>query len=103
MHRVMKDKAKLLKANSKASRKELLPSSDVARQPAAAAPSKATPVAGKLLNSRRIRALEKDLMKKANGSKSLDFSAYYKGNVFHVSVNSDSDSSESSAESFDEL
>lgn len=51
-----------------------------------------SPNSCRLLQPRGIRALEKDLKEKTQSSQ-WDFSTYYRGNVLHVSFNSDSDES----------
>lgn len=50
-----------------------------------------------------IRALEKDLKEKATSSREQwDFSTHYRGNLLHVSINSDSDES-STVDPLDEI
>lgn len=49
-----------------------------------------------------MRALEKDLKEKTLSRGKWDYSTYYRGNLLHVTINSDSDT-DSTVDSLDEL
>ena len=56
-----------------------------------------TPSSSQLLKPQMLRALEKNIKKKVTSPRGQwDFSTIYRGNLLHVTVNSDSDSDESS-------
>jgi len=60
--------------------------------------SNITPRVGELLKPQRMRALERDLKAKV-GTRAFDFDTIFNGNLIHISVNSDSESEESSVDS----
>lgn len=65
-------------------------------------PVNATPSSSQLFKPRRMRALEKDLKEKTLSRGKWDYSTYYRGNLLHVTINSDSDT-DSTVDSLDEL
>ncbi len=99
LHKTLKDRAKLLKKAKADENDDLfcLPSSQLTK-------GTDTTLGSQLLQPQAMRALEKDLKKKAKNNRQFDFSALYRGNLLHVSVNSDSDSGESTGvDSLDEF
>ena len=90
LHRTVADRNKLRKKTKKTRRKR-------EEETAISLPKPLS--AGRLFQPRVMKALEKDLKKKSKSSKPWDFSSYYRGNLLHVSVNSDSDTSEDSIDS----
>lgn len=97
MHRTLKDKAKLLSKVQSRKREDLTLNS-----PTRAV--NATPNSSQMLKPRVMRALEKELKEKTRfGVEKFDYSAYYRGNLLHISVNSDSESDDSIADSLDEF
>ncbi|KZS05981.1 Uncharacterized protein APZ42_030712 [Daphnia magna] len=95
LHRTLKDKAKLLRKAQTHRRKNL--SLDLSTKPV-----NATPSSSQLFKPRRMRALEKDLKEKTLSRGKWDYSTYYRGNLLHVTINSDSDT-DSTVDSLDEL
>ncbi|XP_046455824.1 uncharacterized protein LOC124203192 isoform X3 [Daphnia pulex] len=96
LHRTIKGRAKLLKKAQKNNHCQEDFSSDLVI-------GTSTPSSSQLLKPRMIRALEKDLKEKATSSRERwDFSTYYRGNLLHVSINSDSDES-STVDPLDEI
>ena len=99
LHRTAADRTKLLKKVSKARKKmDTRLESDIG-QPVSA--KSVCVQQARLFQPRVMKAFEKDLKKKTKSSKPWDFSTYYNGNLLHVSVNSDSDNSETSFDSLD--
>ena len=115
VHRTIQDRAKLLRLQTRKKK------NNAAEMDFPAA--NATPLASQVLQPRRMRALEKHLKEQVEGTSmraleerlkeqqaegtsktsKLDFNAFYNGNLLRVEVNHDSDSSESSKDSFEDL
>lgn len=96
VHRTIKERAKLQRIQNRKKKIE----EEQRDLPAAST----TPLVSQVLQPRRMRALEKDLKEKVDhGLRSFDFDAYYNGNLLHVAVNCDSDTDESSKDSFEDL
>jgi len=89
LHRTVADRDKLLKKTRGPRKKE--------KETVTCSPKPLS--AGRLFQPGVMKALEKDMKKKTKSSKPWDFSTYYRGNLLHVSVNSDSDTSEDSIDS----
>lgn len=90
LHRTVADRDKLVRKTRKQNRKGNEEATTSLPNPLSA---------GRVLQPRVMKALEKDMKKKCKSSKPWDFSAYFRGNLLHVSVNSDSDTSEDSIDS----
>lgn len=100
VHRVLKNKSKLTRI-TKARKKE------EASLPSQQSPIKrlvpSVPNNCQLLQPLAIRAIEKDLKRKVKNGQQWDFSSIHNGVYLHVSVNSDSESDQSSVDSLDEF
>jgi hypothetical protein len=97
-----------LKISAKANKKdkefnEANPENNCLVHPAQALGTHSSVQSSQLLQPHTMRAFEKNLKKKIKSSEPFDFSAMYKGNVLHVSINSNSESDESSVDSLDEF
>jgi len=92
VHRAVADKTKLQKSKNGRKRQKK-DKNDEAATTTNRIPPKSL-AAAQLFRPKVMKALEKDLKKKNQSSKPWDYSAYYNGNLLHISVNSDSDTSE---------
>ncbi len=105
LHRTIKDRAKLLKLSAKANKKvneiDGENPENCSIPSAQALGTQSSVQSSQFLQTHTMRAFEKNLTKKIKSSEPFDFSAMYKGNVLHVSINSESD--ESSVDSLDEF
>ncbi|XP_059352530.1 uncharacterized protein LOC130700324 isoform X1 [Daphnia carinata] len=97
LHRTLKDKAKMLRKAQSHKKKNLSLDSPTRSL-------NSTPSSSQLLKPRMMRALEKDLTEKTLVSHGKwDYSTYYRGNLLHVTINSDSETDDSAVDSLDEL
>ena len=98
VHRVVKDRAKLMQQKTKKQKRRQMDIGDEEETAFPSGSSNITPRVGELLKPQRMRALERDLKAKV-GTRAFDFDTIFNGNLIHISVNSDSESEESSVDS----
>lgn len=98
---MMKDKSTLLRMATSRKKENLLSSSS--QQTSTSTTETLSTSTCQMLQPQAFRALEKDLKKKVKNCQKWDFSTYYNGNRLQISVNSDTDSDESSVDSLDEF